>query len=145
MFRKIFASMIALTVIGCVMTVAVVAGDQAAVEQAEQASDAWLKLVDEGNYKESWNQLASVVKPLVTEEKWAQEAGAARQTVGPLIARKLKLAQYSTSLPGAPDGQYVVIQYDTVFENKKSAVETVTPMLDRDGQWHVSGYFISKR
>lgn len=47
-----------------------------------------------------------------------------------------------TSLPGAPDGKYVVIQYDTSFENKKAAVETVTPMLDKDGKWRVSGYYI---
>jgi hypothetical protein len=37
----------------------------------------------------------------------------------------------------------VVIQYDTSFANKKSAVETVTPLLDSDGQWRVSGYFIN--
>jgi len=45
-------------------------------------------------------------------------------------------------MPGAPDGKYVIIQYDTVFENKASAVETVTPMVDPDGSWRVSGYFI---
>jgi hypothetical protein len=41
-----------------------------------------------------------------------------------------------------PDGQYVVIRYDSSFANKKSAIETVTPMLDQGGQWRVSGYFI---
>jgi hypothetical protein len=46
------------------------------------------------------------------------------------------------SLPGAPDGEYVVIQFKTAFENKKFAIETVTPMLDGDGKWRVSGYFI---
>ena len=45
-------------------------------------------------------------------------------------------------MPGAPDGRYVVVQYDTVFENKASAVETVTPMADPDGVWRVAGYFI---
>jgi hypothetical protein len=54
----------------------------------------------------------------------------------------LKSATYTKSLPGAPDGEYVVIQYDTGFEHKQSAVETVTPMLDKDGKWRVSGYFI---
>jgi len=44
--------------------------------------------------------------------------------------------------PGAPDGEYVVIQYDSSFENKTEAVETVTPMLDPDGVWRVSGYYI---
>ncbi len=47
-----------------------------------------------------------------------------------------------TSLPGAPDGEYVVIQYNTEFENKKVAIETITPMLDDDGKWRVSGYYI---
>jgi phosphoglycolate phosphatase len=30
----------------------------------------------------------------------------------------------------------------TAFQNKKSAIETVMPMLDSDGKWRVSGYFI---
>jgi len=36
----------------------------------------------------------------------------------------------------------VVIQFDSSFEHKQTAVETVTPMLDTDGKWRVSGYFI---
>jgi Protein of unknown function (DUF4019) len=117
---------------------------QAAVEQAKKATDAWLKLVDEGNYKESWNQFASVVRPLVSEEKWEQEASGLRKTLGPMTSRNFKSAKYSTSLPGAPDGQYVVILYDSSFTNKKSAVEQVVPMLDTDGQWRVSGYHFVK-
>jgi hypothetical protein len=45
-------------------------------------------------------------------------------------------------MPGAPDGEYYVIQYDTSFEKKKSAVETITPMVDKEGKWRVSGYYI---
>jgi ribosomal protein S17E len=36
----------------------------------------------------------------------------------------------------------VVIQFDASFENKKSAIETVTPMLDKDGKWRVAGYYV---
>ena len=56
------------------------------------------------------------------------------------FARRLRY--WLLSLPGAPDGEYVVIQYATTFENKKSAIETITPMLDGDGKWRVSGYYI---
>lgn len=59
-----------------------------------------------------------------------------------MMSRELKSKQYATSLPGAPDGEYVVIQFKTAFENKKSVVETITPMLDKDKKWRVSGYFI---
>jgi hypothetical protein len=45
-------------------------------------------------------------------------------------------------MPGAPDGEYVVVQYETEFERKASAVETITPERDKSGTWRVSGYYI---
>jgi hypothetical protein len=62
--------------------------------------------------------------------------------MGGLISRKVRSATFTRSLPGVPDGEYVVIKYDTQFEHKDSAVETVTPLLEKDGSWKVSGYFI---
>jgi len=59
-----------------------------------------------------------------------------------MIARQLDSKEYTTSLPGAPAGQYVVLHYKTAFANKKSAVETVIPLLDKDKKWRVSGYYI---
>jgi hypothetical protein len=58
------------------------------------------------------------------------------------MSRKVKTKAYKTSLPSAPDGEYVVIQLETSFENKKVAVETVTPMMGKEGVWRVSGYYI---
>ncbi|MDJ0589504.1 MAG: DUF4019 domain-containing protein [Pleurocapsa sp. MO_226.B13] len=65
-----------------------------------------------------------------------------RNPLGQTVSRSLKSKQYHTSLPGVPDGEYVVIQFNTSFEHKKSAVETVTPMKDPDGKWRVCGYYI---
>jgi hypothetical protein len=65
-----------------------------------------------------------------------------RKPLGKVIKRNVKSKQYTTSLPSVPDGEYVVIQYETSFENKESSIETVTPMLDKDGKWRVSGYYI---
>jgi len=36
----------------------------------------------------------------------------------------------------------VIVQFDTAFENKRSAIETVTVMPQKDGQWKIAGYFI---
>ena len=62
-------------------------------------------------------------------------------------ARQNALAQatereFQQDLPGAPAGDYAVAFYDTSFEHKKAAVETVTSMLDQDGVWRVSGYMV---
>lgn len=111
-------------------------------DAAQAAAEPWLKLVDASQYDASWDQAAKLFKGAVTKEQWKQAAAGARQPLGKLVSRKLKSRTYTEKAPGAPDGKYVVIQYDTAFENKASAVETVTPMLDPDGVWRVSGYFI---
>jgi hypothetical protein len=59
-----------------------------------------------------------------------------------VISREFDSEKYETSLPGAPDGEYVVIVYKTQFKKKEKAYETITPMKDTDGEWRVSGYFI---
>ena len=64
------------------------------------------------------------------------------ETIGKLVSRKLAKSQNAQSLPGAPDGNYVVMQFDTSFANKKSAVETVTFIEEKDGKWKAAGYYI---
>ena len=120
----------------------VVAASEKTEEVAGQRADAWLALVDQGKYDQSWEEAARLFKGAVTKEKWREAASAVRAPLGKLVSRKLKSRQHSKTLPGAPDGEYVVIQYDSSFENKTEAVETVTPMLDPDGVWRVSGYYI---
>ncbi len=109
---------------------------------AQQSAEAWLSLVDSGKYADSWQESSSMFKAHVSKEQWQSMLGATREPLGKISSRKLKSATYTRTLPGAPDGDYVVIQYETSFEHKQSAVETVTPMLDKDGKWRVSGYFI---
>lgn len=114
------------------------ASDPAAVKAAES----WLTLVDSLQYAESWKAAASLFREKVTAAQWQEAVHSARGPLGPVESRKLVSAQYTRTLPGAPDGEYVVIRYETVFQKKKSSVETVTPMKDKDGVWKVSGYFI---
>jgi Protein of unknown function (DUF4019) len=109
---------------------------------AQQSAENWLALVDSSKYAESWDEAAGLFKNAVNKDQWQQALKSARAPLGKLQSRKLKSATYTKTLPGAPTGEYVVIQYDSIFENKKSGVETVTPMLDKDGKWRVSGYFI---
>lgn len=113
-----------------------------AEDLAQAAAESWLKLTDAGDAAASWEQAASLFKGAVTKEQWAQALGGVRPPLGKVVSRKVKSRQYSEKVPGAPDGKYVTIQYVTTFENKSSAVETITPMLDPDGVWRVSGYFV---
>ena len=113
-----------------------------AEKNAVAAADQWLNLIDDGQYAESWELTAELFKRAVEKEAWDKQLNAVREPLGKLISREIIKKQYMTSVPGGPDGEYVVIQYKTDFENKKDAIETVTPMKDKDGEWRVSGYFI---
>jgi hypothetical protein len=106
---------------------------------AASAAEKWLNMVDNEQYAESWKEAAEYFKNAVNQQQWEQTLQAVRKPLGKLLSRKVKSSMYNTSLPGAPDGEYVVIQFETSFENKKLAVETITPMLDKDGNWRVSG------
>lgn len=113
-----------------------------AEKAAIASSQAWLELVDNEKYAESWEETAGYFKSAISKDKWQETLQAVRKPLGKTISRELESHQYTTSLPGAPDGEYVVIQYKTAFETKKSGIETITPMLDKDGKWRVSGYYI---
>ena len=113
-----------------------------ATQTAQTAARTWLALADGGQYESSWDHAAAFFKASITKAAWASALGSVRSPLGPLRARKLKSATYTRQLPGAPAGEYVVIQYDTQFQNRAGAIETITPMREPDGSWKVCGYFI---
>jgi hypothetical protein len=106
------------------------------------AAKEWLALVDSSHYGQSWEQAADYFRTAVTKREFRDSLKAVRNPLGRVRSREIQSAVPKSSLPGAPDGDYVVIQFETSFENKASAVETVTPMLEKDGRWRVSGYYI---
>jgi Protein of unknown function (DUF4019) len=110
--------------------------------KAENAARTWLAQADAGDAAGTWAAAAGLFRRAVPQDQWAQSLNAARSPLGSVLSRTLQEARPTRQLPGAPDGDYVVFHFDTQFEHKRSAVETVTPMKDEDGAWRVSGYFI---
>ena len=126
----------------CFLIPAGYADEKDEVAKAQRAATAWLALTDGGKYAESWDSAAALFKAAITKPDWEKALKSARSPLGALKSRKLKSATFARSLPGAPDGEYVVIQFDARFESKAAAIETITPMHEKDGSWRVSGYYI---
>jgi hypothetical protein len=114
----------------------------AVVDAAERSAKSWLELTDSERYGESWDEAARLFQSNVRREKWQTAMESVRAPLGALQSRKLQTASYTTELPNAPNGEYVVLQYRTSFRNLNSALETVTAMKEVDGTWKVSGYYI---
>ena len=121
---------------------AVLAQNDEAVFAAEKAARSWLVSVDATEYATSWENSASFFRAAIASDDWVKAISGARTSFGSMTVRELGSAKYSTTLPGAPDGEWVVLKLNTTFENKAVAVETVTVMRDLDGKWRVAGYFI---
>jgi len=100
---------------------------------AVSAAEKWLAAIDAGNYSLTWKDASAFFQAAVTEQAWNTSMENFRKPLGDLVSRKLKSAQQATSLPGAPDGEYVVMQFDTLFAAQKTAVETVTFTHEKAG------------
>jgi hypothetical protein len=118
------------------------AAEEAAGKAADEAAGGWLAPVDSGEYAKSRAQASALFRKQVTAEQWGQAARAARGPLGRLVSRKLASTQFSKTLPGARDGEYVVLQFTSAFEEKREAAETVVMLKEEDGSWKTAGYFI---
>lgn len=109
-----------------------------AVHEAER----WLTVVDGGKSGEAWEQASAHFKSTVSQKDWEDAVRKSRTPFGKALSRTLMSDVATKSLPGVPDGDYVVIRFAAQFEKKEQAMETVTVQKEKDGSWRVSGYFI---
>ncbi len=125
----------------CALAIALQGAAQAAPVAGADAALAWLTLVDHGAYAESWATAGTLFKSHISNTDWAGQLKPTREPLGAVISRKQASEREMTSLPGAPDGHYELLTFNTDFNAKKEAVETVILAAEPTG-WKVDGYFI---
>ncbi len=113
-----------------------------AEQESLEAAEQWLELVDDGAYAESWDKSADLFQSNVKKEDWVLALERVHTPLGKIRSRVYQNSELKSSLPGVPDGEYVVIAFTTSFERKTNATETVTVMRTDDGNWKAAGYFI---
>jgi len=109
---------------------------------ARAQAAAWLALADAGDAQATWDAAAARFQAAVTPGRWAELLAAARGPRGPLTSRAEAVAERLDGLPAAPPGEYVVLQYHSVYDARQAVVETVTLQRQPTRAWHVVGYFI---
>ena len=102
----------------------------------------WISGIDAGKYSQSWKDAAVFFQSAITESAWVSALEGMRKPLGAVKSREIRAVDKANKLPGAPDGEYFVIQFDTSFSAKAEAVETVTFKLEEDGGWKAAGYFV---
>ena len=102
---------------------------------------AWVALVDGRRWSESWVATGTLFRSQLHQPRWASTVQSVREPLGTVVTRSLKTVTKTNSLPGAPDGEYEVVQFQTTFAKKRDATETVILAKETSG-WKVDGYFI---
>lgn len=111
-------------------------------QEAVSKAQAWLEQIDAGQFGLSWDLASDAFRLAITRDQWIASLNAIRPSLGKVKIRLINTTQTTTNLPGAPDGRYIVMTFNTAFENKRTAVETVTFEELKDGTLRASGYFI---
>jgi len=125
----------------CLLLMTTVAGHAAESPEIADRVRHWLMLVDKGDYGDSWFEAGVLFKTRITERDWMAKVAPVRGPLGALVSRTPASQQLARTLPGLPDGDYDIIRFNSVFEHKKQAVETVVLQQEPEG-WKVDGYFI---
>lgn len=103
----------------------------------------WIKQVDSAEYEAAFQEMEPSIQASLKMEVWVSGLSRVRTPMGKLTKRTVKTAFFTTELPGAPSGAYIVVQFRSQFANRdKAALETITLMRAHASEWLVSGYFI---
>jgi hypothetical protein len=67
-------------------------------QEARERAEAWLSLVDQGEYAESWEAAAKLFQASTAKDQWATALQGARTPLGQSSSRNLRAAEYKTQL-----------------------------------------------
>ena len=110
-------------------------------DAARKAAEKWLALVDQGQYKDAYKQSSRHGRAQASVEEWEPQIRAMRDAAGEMQQRNFTSAKAAKSMAGAPDGEYIVLEYATAFAKKANGVETL--MMSREGgNWKAAAYSI---
>jgi CubicO group peptidase (beta-lactamase class C family) len=107
--------------------------------------EAWLALLDQGDYGKSWETASESFRKEVPKNDWVANASGVRKPLGELIFRKVSTTNQMENPPELPKGSYFVAEFDSGFAGLEAASETVFFKLERNGEWKAAAYLIVPR
>jgi hypothetical protein len=121
-----------------------VSSEQAAWNiEAAHAAEAYVQLLDQGQYAASWTNGAKLFQKTIPQQEWVQALQAARGRLGAVKSRSLKDQKPAFDPKGLPKGAYMVVEYNTSFAHAANSGELLTLMRESDGKWKVLTYQVN--
>lgn len=109
-------------------------------ETPQSAAEAFLSLIDQDKYQESWAEASTWLRSKSNAIEWAEHAGQIRKPLGVVSHRAFNSVELEDALEDMPEGNYAFVFFDTTLDNSGTASEMVGLMLEDDSTWRVIGY-----
>jgi Protein of unknown function (DUF4019) len=142
-WRRRFVAAMAALMAGAMLSAAPLlqAQDARSIE-AQRQSREWLALTDRGDGAGSWAAAGLKFREAITAERWSESLSAVRTPRGPVVQRAVVATRFEKSFPGAPEGDYAIVQFRTAFAKLVEGGETLVLEHEPDGVWRVVGYSV---
>ena len=118
-----------------------VADTQSDEDAARNSVDAWLALLDAGDYPAAYDATGTIFREEVTPEEFRTAMEERQAILGAVESRTLSSTQRLSVVPDAPPGDYFVFEFEGVYDLRPNTRERVTAASESD-EWPVVGIYI---
>lgn len=101
----------------------------------------WLELLDNKKFFQSWQYASDYFKNNIEAADWDKILSTTRTKLGELKGRQLVAFANKTQFANLPEGDYLVLKFNSQFQMDGSFSELLVLTRDR-GQLKVAAYFI---
>jgi len=115
-------------------------GAAAVPDEARLTAEAWLRLVDGGEYDRCWDQASPLLRENMQRDVWSRALTQGAAQLGPLAVRKLENSQLDSNPPQRPEGEYALFRFGSIFRN--ATVRETLALRMENGAWRVVAYWL---
>lgn len=130
-----------LVVLFCSILFVVQGGAELLSSAALTSAERFTAAVDREDYQAAYSIASPILRLKNKQEQWVDEVGQSFQLLGKAKERELMVVRSRDSYPGLPDGNYLIVSYQTETEYKAKAVEVLL-LKEQDESWQVCRYTI---
>jgi hypothetical protein len=113
--------------------------EKVAMEKAKY----WLEVIDTDTLGGAYDIASPVLKRRYDREDWIHDLETARQPFGLVASRSVdETSNLRTELEGYPPGEYIVVEFETIFQDHREGREIVVMRKGEDGEWRAANYHL---
>jgi hypothetical protein len=115
------------------------------VTEAQDEASQFMNLIDAGQYGGAWADASPIMKDVITQSQWISAMTETRRKLGNVLSRKLVSNKSRNILPFGTQGNFMILQYRTLFSWNVYQDEIIVLTTNEREQWRVFSYTLQSQ